>query len=71
MRGFYCDTLTFDAVNLELVAKRIGTDHMMVGSDYPFAVMEDPPGAVLDDVAFDEATKWIRMRAGNFRRLVG
>jgi len=70
VRGFYTDTLTFDAVNLELVAKRIGTDHMMVGSDYPFGVMEDPPGAVLDDAPFDEATK-DQMRAGNFRRLVG
>lgn len=67
-RGFYCDALTFDATNLELVAKRFGTDHLMVGSDYPFGVMEDPPGEVLDAAPFDEATKDL-IRAGTFRRL--
>jgi aminocarboxymuconate-semialdehyde decarboxylase len=43
-RAFYCDTLTFDAENLRLVAERIGSSHLMVGSDYPFAVMERPAG---------------------------
>jgi aminocarboxymuconate-semialdehyde decarboxylase len=68
VRGFFADTLTFDATNLELIAKRIGTDRLMVGSDYPFAVMEKPPGAVLSDTTFDEAAK-DKMRAQNFRRL--
>jgi aminocarboxymuconate-semialdehyde decarboxylase len=67
-RAFFADTLTFDATNLELIAKRFGTDHLMVGSDYPFGVMEDPPGAVLIDTAFDEATK-DRIRAQTFRKL--
>ena len=67
-RGFYCDTLTFDAVNLQLVAQRFGSDHLLVGSDYPFGVMEDPPGLVLGDTAFDEGTKDL-IRAHTFRRL--
>ncbi len=67
-RGYYCDTLTFDAVNLQLVAQRFGTDHLVVGSDYPFFVREDPPGKVLDDTAFDEGTKDL-IRAQTFRRL--
>jgi aminocarboxymuconate-semialdehyde decarboxylase len=67
-RKFYCDTLTFDETNLELVAKRFGTDHLMVGSDYPFGVMEDPPGAVLVNSPFDEAEKH-DMRSANYRRL--
>ncbi len=69
-RAFYCDTLTFDARNLELVAERIGAAHLVVGSDYPFTVMEDPPGAVLDGSdAFDEGDK-AAMRAGNAARLL-
>jgi len=68
-RNFYADTLTFDATNLELVAKRFGADHLMVGSDYPFGVMEDPPGAVLASAPFDERTK-DDMRGGNYRRLI-
>jgi aminocarboxymuconate-semialdehyde decarboxylase len=47
-RAFYGDTLTFDADNLALVAKRIGSDHLMVGSDYPVAVMEIPPATSLE-----------------------
>jgi aminocarboxymuconate-semialdehyde decarboxylase len=67
-RNFYCDTLTFDATNLELVAKRFGTDHLMVGSDYPFGVMEDPPGEVLEGAPFDERVK-DDMRAKTYRKL--
>jgi aminocarboxymuconate-semialdehyde decarboxylase len=68
VRHFYCDTLTFDGPNLQLVAQRFGIDHLLVGSDYPFGVMEDPPGAVLDDVDFDERAK-DAIRVGTFRRL--
>jgi aminocarboxymuconate-semialdehyde decarboxylase len=67
-RKFYCDTLTFDATNLELIAKRVGLDHLMVGSDYPFGVMEDPPGEVLKDVSFD-GPALDAIRAGTFRKL--
>jgi hypothetical protein len=67
-RKFFCDTLTFDETNLELVAKRFGTNHMMVGSDYPFGVMEDPPGEVLLKSPFAESVK-DDMRAKNYRRL--
>jgi len=67
-RKFYCDTLVFDATNLQLVAQRFGSDHLMVGSDYPFGVMEDPPGAILKDVTFDEPTL-DNIRAGTYRRL--
>jgi aminocarboxymuconate-semialdehyde decarboxylase len=67
-RRFYCDALTFDATNLAYVANRIGSDRIMCGSDYPFGVMEDPPGAVLEQTAFDEDTK-DAVRAVTFRRL--
>ena len=69
-RAFYGDTLTFDAENLALVVKRFGADHLMVGSDYPFAVMEIPPGAVVDDVSsFDDATR-VALRSENARHLL-
>lgn len=55
-RRFYVDTLTFDADNLGLIAKRLGGDRLMVGSDYPFGVMEDPPGEILLKMEFDSAT---------------
>jgi aminocarboxymuconate-semialdehyde decarboxylase len=67
-RKFYVDTLVFDPANLELVAKRFGNDHLMVGSDYPFGVMEDPPGAILKDVGFDAGTT-DAIRSGTYARL--
>jgi len=69
-RSFYCDTLTFDAKNLELVAERIGPSHLLVGSDYPFTVMEDPPGAVLADCANFDAETRAGMRGANARNLL-
>jgi aminocarboxymuconate-semialdehyde decarboxylase len=69
-RAFYGDTLVFDADNLALVAKRFGSDHLVAGSDYPFAVMEDPPGAVIATVSsFDDATR-LALRSGNARGLL-
>jgi aminocarboxymuconate-semialdehyde decarboxylase len=69
-RAFFCDTLTFDPENLALVAKRFGTTQVVVGSDYPFAIMEDPPGAVIDGVtSFDDATR-TALRGGNATRLL-
>jgi aminocarboxymuconate-semialdehyde decarboxylase len=70
-RAFYGDTLTFDAENLAMVAKRLGAEHLLVGSDYPFAIMEETPGSIVDAVAtFDERTR-AAMRYGNARRLLG
>ena len=68
-RSFYGDTLTFDPDNLAFAAKRFGSDHLVVGSDYPFAIMEVPPGAVLGAAPFDEATK-TAMRYDNAQRLL-
>jgi aminocarboxymuconate-semialdehyde decarboxylase len=70
-RAFYCDTLTFDAENLAVVARRIGAEHLVIGSDYPFVVMEDPPGAVIDTVPeFDDAIRK-GLRRDNALRLLG
>ncbi len=66
-RRFYCDALTFDATNLALVLDRIGTEHVLVGSDYPFSIMEDPPGAASD--GFDEPTRRA-LRFDNANRLL-
>lgn len=69
-RAFYGDTITFDADNLELAVKRFGTDKILAGSDYPFAIMEIQPGAVIDTVtSFDDATR-SALRYGNAHRLL-
>jgi len=47
-RTLYCDSLTFDARNLALVLERFDPGHVLAGSDYPFRIHEDPPGAIAD-----------------------
>ena len=49
----WCDSLTYDVTSLRLVVDRVGGDHVVVGTDYPFAAREVPAGAVLDGL--DEA----------------
>jgi aminocarboxymuconate-semialdehyde decarboxylase len=57
-RTLWYDTLTFDAENLRVLAERAGTGRLMVGSDYPFLMQEEPPGAtVLACDAFDDAAR--------------
>ncbi|WP_214364750.1 amidohydrolase family protein [Pseudonocardia sp. H11422] len=46
-RDLWCDSLTYDAASLELAVTRFGADHVLLGTDYPFAARESPPGAVL------------------------
>jgi aminocarboxymuconate-semialdehyde decarboxylase len=69
-RALWYDTLTFDAENLRVLAERAGTDRLVVGSDYPFVMQEDPPGAtVLACDAFDDAAR-DAMRGENALRLL-
>ena len=42
------DTLTYDRNNLALLIERLGADRLVMGSDYPFALREVPPGVVID-----------------------
>jgi aminocarboxymuconate-semialdehyde decarboxylase len=45
--ALYFDSLTHDAISLEMLGKRMGWDHVMLGSDYPFDMAStDPVGAV-------------------------
>lgn len=49
-RELWCDSLTYDAASLSLSVARFGAEHVLLGTDYPFAAREDPAGAVLDAV---------------------
>lgn len=45
---FWVDSLTHDADALDRVLRLFGAERVCVGSDYPFPLGEDRPGAVLD-----------------------
>ena len=48
-RSLYSDSLTYDVEDLLLAVHRYGADHVMLGTDYPFAARESPAGAVISE----------------------
>jgi aminocarboxymuconate-semialdehyde decarboxylase len=55
---FYCDSVTGDQRMLEYLIDKIGADHVLNGSDYPW-VMWDSPGTVKSMKIADEAKQQI------------
>jgi aminocarboxymuconate-semialdehyde decarboxylase len=53
-KRFSYDTLVYDAANLQLLAQRVGFDRLVIGTDYPFVIAEDPPGEVARTCGFSE-----------------
>jgi aminocarboxymuconate-semialdehyde decarboxylase len=50
-RSLYSDSLTYDQDSLLLAVRRYGAGHVVLGTDYPFAAAESPPGAVLRNLS--------------------
>jgi aminocarboxymuconate-semialdehyde decarboxylase len=67
-RQFYGDSLTYDEQSLMLAVARYGAGHVVLGTDYPFAAAETPPGAVLRGLGSEALTAAIG--SGNARELV-
>lgn len=47
-KNFYFDSLVNDPSNLQFLVDRFGHDKILMGSDYPFLLRENPPGEVID-----------------------
>ena len=69
-RAFWYDTLTFDADNLALLVLRAGADRLLVGSDYPHVLMDDPPGSLVARLRRAERDGVRRRAGGNAERLL-
>jgi aminocarboxymuconate-semialdehyde decarboxylase len=44
-RQFWYDTILYDPASLSFLASAVGSDHIVVGSDYPFSIRQKQPGA--------------------------
>lgn len=42
-KAFYYDTILYDQSALRFLANSLGTDHIVIGSDYPFSIKQDRP----------------------------
>ena len=54
---FYLDSLVHDPQMLEFLVSLVGADHVALGTDYPFPLGELSPGKLIEESAFDRATK--------------
>lgn len=43
VKAFYYDTILYDQAALDYLAVKVGSDRLVVGSDYPFTIKQDRP----------------------------
>jgi aminocarboxymuconate-semialdehyde decarboxylase len=63
------DSLTWDAASLELLVRRVGAERVLLGSDYPFIMGEERPGALVESSALGAAER-DAILGGNAERLL-
>ena len=69
-RNVYFDTVVFTPHQLEALVKTYGADRIVMGTDYPFDMLEyDPIGHVASVDSFDDATR-AALCGGNAKRLL-
>jgi len=65
----YFDSLTHDAISLEMLGRRMGWNHVMLGSDYPFDMASTDPVAGVEAVDMSDADRALVLE-GNAERFL-
>lgn len=69
-RRLYYDTLVYSPAVLRLVIDTFGIDRVMIGTDYPFGIMDTDPLGSVAALGLDEASAAM-VREGNAQRFFG
>jgi aminocarboxymuconate-semialdehyde decarboxylase len=71
LKKVYVDTVVFTPDQLEALVKTFGVDHVIMGTDYPFDMLEyDPIGHINSVTGFDDTTR-AALAGGNAKKLLG
>ena len=71
LKRVYVDTVVFTPLQLKALVDTFGADHVVMGTDYPFDMLEhDPIGHIVDTPGLDETTR-AKLAGGNLKKLVG
>lgn len=71
LKKVYFDTVVFTALQLEALVRTFGVDHVIMGTDYPFDMLEnDPIGHIASVGGFDDATR-AALAGGNAKKMLG
>jgi aminocarboxymuconate-semialdehyde decarboxylase len=66
----YYDNLVYDSATIAYLLQTFGPTRLMLGSDYPFAIMDPDRVGRLATLALDEPTRAL-LRHGNAARWLG
>lgn len=71
LKKIYFDTVVFTPLQLETLVKTVGADHVIMGTDYPFDMLEyDPIGHINSVESFDDSMR-AALAGGNAKKLLG
>jgi len=71
LKKVYFDTVVFTPLQLETLVKTFGVDHVVMGTDFPFDMIEhDPIGHIASVDGFDDTTR-AALAGGNAKKLLG
>ena len=69
--NFYFDSLFFDPQGIALLIEKFGAGRVMMGSDYPFVIRENPAGLHLAETAGLDETRRQAVRSGACLEFLG
>ena len=69
LRRFYYDSLVHDSGVLTDLVEAVGSDHVLLGSDYPFDMGSDHPTAIVNSLDLPQGDK-TKILGGNAARLM-
>ncbi len=70
LKKVYVDTVVFTPAQLKALVDTFGSDHVIMGTDYPFDMLEnDPIGHIASVENFDERTR-AALAGGNAKKLL-
>jgi aminocarboxymuconate-semialdehyde decarboxylase len=70
LSNLYCDSLTHSALSLRFLLDRMGDDHVVIGSDYPFNMGDERPVDTVRALRLPPDVE-AKVLAGNLARLLG
>ncbi|MFL5054411.1 MAG: amidohydrolase family protein, partial [Microvirga sp.] len=70
LRKVYFDTVVFTPGQLRALVDTFGADHVLMGTDYPFDMMDSDPVGHVMSAGVDDATA-AKIVGGNAKRLLG
>ena len=71
LKQIYFDTIVFTPLQLEMLVRTYGVDHVIMGTDYPFDMLEHDPIGHLNSVEMFDDTTRAALAGGSLKKLLG